>query len=124
MASTRATSTLASLRNVSKPLTKTNHHPHLPSPGVACCPVVRRQKWNLRWNVEDRRTSALCHTKHPDAWQPRWRHELGAAVERSPFTSAIMASVVSIRLATEAAFCRALRTTLVGSMMPAARRSS
>jgi len=32
--------------------------------------------------------------------------------------SATMASVMSSRLATEAAFCSAVRTTLVGSMMP------
>src|SRR6266851_235662 len=38
--------------------------------------------------------------------------------------SATMHSVVSSRLATEAAFCSALRTTLVGSMIPAFIRSS
>ena len=38
--------------------------------------------------------------------------------------SATSASVVSIRLATEAAFCSAVRTTLVGSMTPALTRSS
>ena len=38
--------------------------------------------------------------------------------------SAIMASVVRSRLATEAAFCRAVRDTLVGSMTPALSRSS
>src|SRR5262249_56982363 len=47
----------------------------------------------------------------------------GAAGLSSGF-SATMHSVVSSRLATEAAFCRALRTTLVGSMMPAFVRSS
>src|SRR5713101_2284160 len=44
-----------------------------------------------------------------------------------PFSSgfsATMHSVVSSRLATEAAFCNALRTTLVGSMIPAFIRSS
>src|ERR1700758_2691499 len=35
-----------------------------------------------------------------------------------------MHSVVKSRPATDAAFCRALRTTLVGSMMPALIRSS
>ena len=38
--------------------------------------------------------------------------------------SATMASVVSIREAMEAAFSRAVRVTLVGSMTPAATRSS
>ncbi len=38
--------------------------------------------------------------------------------------SAIMASVVMRRPATEAASCSAVRTTLVGSMMPAATRST
>src|ERR1017187_6965618 len=38
--------------------------------------------------------------------------------------SAISTSVVSISAATEAAFCRATRTTLVGSMTPARTRSS
>jgi hypothetical protein len=37
--------------------------------------------------------------------------------------SAISASVVSMRLATDAAFCRAERTTLTGSMTPSATRS-
>jgi hypothetical protein len=37
--------------------------------------------------------------------------------------SAISASVVSIKLATDAAFCSALRTTLTGSMTPSATRS-
>jgi len=38
--------------------------------------------------------------------------------------SATVASVVSSRLATLAAFCSAARTTLVGSMTPASTRSS
>ena len=38
--------------------------------------------------------------------------------------SAIMASVVSISEAIDAAFCSAVRVTLVGSMTPAATRSS
>ena len=38
--------------------------------------------------------------------------------------SEIMASVVSIRPAMEAAFCSAVRVTLVGSMTPALTRSS
>jgi len=38
--------------------------------------------------------------------------------------SAMSASVVSISEATEAAFCNATRTTLVGSMTPAFTRSS
>ena len=38
--------------------------------------------------------------------------------------SAIMASVVSSRPETDAAFCSAVRTTLVGSMTPALIRSS
>ncbi len=38
--------------------------------------------------------------------------------------SATMASVVSIREAIDAAFCRAVRVTLVGSITPAATRSS
>ena len=38
--------------------------------------------------------------------------------------SAISASVVSISAATDAAFCSAVRTTLVGSMTPALTRSS
>src|ERR1700722_17898866 len=45
----------------------------------------------------------------------------------APFSSgfsATMHSVVSSRLATDAAFCSALRTTLVGSMIPAFIRSS
>src|SRR5690606_28000074 len=37
--------------------------------------------------------------------------------------SATSASVVSMRPATDAAFCRAVRTTLVGSMTPASNRS-
>ena len=37
--------------------------------------------------------------------------------------SAIMASVVMSRLATEAASCSAVRTTFVGSTMPAFTRS-
>src|SRR5216683_3722495 len=48
----------------------------------------------------------------------------GAADPRSSGFSATMHSVVSSRLATEAAFCSALRTTLVGSMIPAFIRSS
>src|SRR4029077_15466130 len=47
-----------------------------------------------------------------------------AGADLSSGLSATMASVVSIRLATEAAFCSAVRTTLVGSMMPAFSRSS
>src|SRR6516165_10552942 len=42
----------------------------------------------------------------------------------SSWFSAIMHSVVKSRPATDAAFCSALRTTLVGSMMPAFIRSS
>src|ERR1700685_1241108 len=44
-----------------------------------------------------------------------------------PFSSgfsATMHSVVSSRLATDAAFCNALRTTLVGAALPALIRSS
>jgi hypothetical protein len=42
----------------------------------------------------------------------------------SSWTSAIIVSVVSIRPAIEAAFCRAVRVTFAGSMTPAATRSS
>ena len=44
-------------------------------------------------------------------------------VAPSSVKAAIIASVVISRLATEAASCNAVRTTLVGSMMPAATRS-
>jgi hypothetical protein len=45
----------------------------------------------------------------------------------SPFSSetpAIMASVVSMRPAIEAAFCRAVRVTFAGSMTPAETRAA
>jgi hypothetical protein len=42
----------------------------------------------------------------------------------SSTASQIMASVVSMSEATEAAFCRAVRVTLVGSITPAFTRSS
>ena len=49
----------------------------------------------------------------------------GAPAPAEPFlgASTIAASVVIIRPATEAASCRAVRTTLAGSMMPAVIRS-
>ena len=53
--------------------------------------------------------------------RPQWSWSAWSA--SSLRCSATMASVVTSRPATEAACCRAVRTTLVGSMMPLATRS-
>lgn len=63
-------------------------------------------------------------------WPPQRSHQYSSPASSwslPPFfstRSATMASVVRSREATLAAFCRALRVTLVGSMTPATTRSS
>ena len=68
---------------------------------------------NARWDRDRGRSHVHAHAAHATHAA---RH---AAAGRSSFgASATMASVVSISEATEAAFCSAVRVTLVGSRMP------
>lgn len=61
------------------------------------------------------------HLIHP---RPLYRPPHGFYASNSSGIELIMASVVSMREAMDAAFCRAVRVTLVGSITPAFTRSS
>ena len=65
------------------------------------------------------RLSAMDHIMPPMPPMPPIPPPAGMAGSFSSLMSVMRHSVVSIRLATEEAFCRAVRTTLAGSMIPA-----
>ena len=74
--------------------------------------------------VAERALHHAAHATHAAHAAHAARRHAPAPADFSSGFSAIIASVVSSRPATDAAFCSAVRTTLVGSTMPAFIRSS